>query len=226
MLFLFSSSSGYAQVGIKAGIGVSDIIFKTHGQSSYLSFDNKGVTHNLPKLSYQLGLFKAIRLSDKWNVQLELLYINYGIDYSTDYLYDDISYKIDIHYLQLPVLVKYQITQGNKSATSLFLGPYTARKLKATKTIEVQNNLQKEEVKNVNSFDYGGILGIGYDRVFSFGKIQFDFSIGFSLSNMMKPLGNYPLDYSFTPDDFARNAAIIFSIGYLFNERLLKSKTQ
>jgi hypothetical protein len=225
MLFFLCFSTGSAQIGVKAGISFTDIIFKTHGQSSYLSCDNKGVIHNLPKLSYQLGLFLPMRLSHKWKVQAELLYANQGIDYSTDYLYDDITYKIDIHYLQLPFIIGYQFSDRPGSSTNLIFGLYVARKLNTNKKIEADGFFRNTEVENINNFDSGGILGMDHSRVYDFGRISFDFRISYSFRDMMKPISDYPQDYSFTPDKYARNVGIILSIGYLFNEESIKNET-
>lgn len=219
LLFLtfFTLTSLSAQFGIKGGIAASDIAFKKYGQSPYLGYENNSLIHEKPLLSYQLGLFTQLNFRKKWHLQPELLFAAKGINYSKDFLYDDITYKINISYLEVPVLLNYSLSNRDKGRTALYIGPYVAWKLRAMRNTEVEGIREKEKVPNINSGDLGGIAGVAVNRKLLSGQIVFDFRLSFSLINMMDPIEGHVPEHNKTPEEYARNAGIIFSVGYLFD---------
>jgi len=212
-----------AQIGVKAGFGVSDIAFKKYGQSPYIGYENNSLIHEKPIFSYQAGLFYPLPLSKKWTLQPELLFTSKGIDYSKQFLYDDITYKINISYLEVPVLLKYQLGKGEKWPTGIYLGPYVASKLSVTRKTHLEGIKESSKVSNVKAIDFGSVLGVMVNRKMSSGELSFDFRIGYSLINMMDTIDGHIPEYNKMPDPYARNISITLSIGYLF-DNIFESK--
>ena len=100
----FYSFSVYAQIGVKAGIGFSDIIFVNEGQEPYLGYEVNHLTHNYPLFTYQIGAFANINLNHHFDFQPELMLIRQGINYDTQYAYQNITYRLYIWYIQAPLL--------------------------------------------------------------------------------------------------------------------------
>ncbi len=221
LMFVMVSLS--AQIGIKGGIGAADIGFKKYGQSPYIGYENNSLIHEKPLLSFQIGMFYCLELGQKWTLQPELLFAAKGIDYSKKFLYDDITYKININYLELPVLIKYQLGKGEKWPTGIYLGPYSAYKLNATRNTKVEGVKESAEVTNVKSVDFGCLVGVMVNRKLNSGELTFDFRISYSLINMMDTIDGHIPEYDKMTDPYARNINITFSVGYLFTD-LFKSK--
>ena len=55
-----------AQIGIKGGPALSDIVFAEKGQTPYLSYEINSLTHRLPYLTYQFGVFKSFNLNNRF----------------------------------------------------------------------------------------------------------------------------------------------------------------
>ncbi|MBT8229344.1 MAG: PorT family protein, partial [Bacteroidia bacterium] len=216
------STVGYSQLGFKTGFGVSDIAFKKYGQTLYIGYENNGLIHEKPLVSYEFGIFMNHRLSGKWDVQTEFLYAARGINYNKQYLYDEITYQINIGYLQLPVLLGFKLSSQTKGGISFYLGPYGSLLLFAHLNKEIEGVKAHKEMNGVRVFDFGSIVGFKVERKLESGSLLFDFRIGYSLVNMMDPIDGYFLEYNNTPDEYARNIGIIFSIGYRFNDLFKK----
>ena len=107
-IFIFTTNLP-AQIGVKGGPVISDIVFAEEGQIPYLGFDTNSLIHKLPHFTYQIGLFTEYRLSKNLNVQPEFLFSKKGLNYNSDFIYDDIKYHLNIYYLEIPILLKYDI---------------------------------------------------------------------------------------------------------------------
>lgn len=210
-----------AQIGIKAGIGVSDIGFKKWGQTPYLSYEVDYLEHEKPLLTYQFGVFSTFKIGQRWEFQPELLYIIKGINYNKKFLYDDIIYKMNISYVELPILVKYKISKGKKLETALFVAPYIAQKLSAFKITKYEGILEKEKASNVKSQDIGVMAGCSFD----FAKMMnIDFRLSYSLANMMETLPDHVPQYGIHSEEYVRNINISLSIGYRLNNIFTKKQ--
>ena len=206
-----------AQLGVKAGIGVTDIAFKKHGQSPYLGFENNSVVHNYPMLSYQIGLITTHRLHDRWVLQPELLYTKKGLDYSMDFIYDNITFKVNIHYLQLPVLVRYRLGTKAHKRTDLYGGPNGGLALHAIRKLKFEGQEDIETMDNVRNGDVGVQIGILQERSLDRGRLIIDFRLSYSLINMMDRIEGHISEYNRIPNPYARNIGIMLSLGYVFD---------
>lgn len=212
--FLSAGMDAFCQFGFKAGIGVSDIIFRTYGQSPYLGYQVNSLTHNLPKISNQLGLTWSTGPFGRFSPVAEIDLAWEGINYTTSFLYDDVGYKVNIAYLKLPLLVKIDTNLKKEKQSGILAGPYISSKLRARELIVIQGVAERNEIENVKFLDAGFILGYSFDLGNTPGHLLFDTRISYSLVNMMKPIEGSIPSYTGPEDDYARMATIMLSIEY------------
>lgn len=102
--FLLGASPLFAQVklGAKAGGMVSNLVTKGVGLTSSNNQDDA-------KLSYLLGAVVTFSIYDRFSLQTELLYSNKGVRTDLDGISGTIS--DNYHYLSVPLLIRYQVTE-------------------------------------------------------------------------------------------------------------------
>ena len=213
-LFLPSTQ---AQIGITAGIGFSDIAFVEYGQSPYLGYEINSLEHRLPKVAFQAGLFASFPFKKRFAFQPELLFSAQGLDYSTDYLYDKLIYKINTTYLQMPLLVKYTISLKRKWQPALYAGPYGAIKLSARKILEAEGWRQETSMPTVRNTDLGLVAGFSAGFELGGGQLTVDFRTSYSLANVMDRIEAYTPEYAKAEKEYARNVNVLLILGYRFS---------
>jgi len=206
-----------SQVGIKGGPALSDIIFEVEGQIPYLGYSTNSLSHKLPYLTYQFGIFKTYNITDKIGFQPELLYVKKGLNYSTEFIYDDIKYFVKIHYLEIPMLLKYDFTKDAKNQFSFLIGPYLSYAINNVRYIDTENQIQKDKMSNINTFDLGVAASISYDFTIQQNKFVLDFRTTYGLTDMMNYSDGYIKKYYGTDERRARNVNVALTFGYLLN---------
>jgi len=164
------STSGFAQgldFGVKAG-------------ANFSSFSDASNVSN--KTGFLGGIFAAVKFGDKLAIQPELLYSQQGAEFDTG--------KIDLNYVNVPVIVKYYLFQG----FNLQAGPQFG--------FVVDDNVSKvfNNVTEAESFDLTGVLGLGYDFAFGLrfdGRFNFGLSDTFSEGKGKNSVFSLALGYSF-----------------------------
>jgi len=222
MLLFWSTicPSAAAQIGIKAGAGVADIAFLKDGQTPYLGYEINALEHRIPRAFFQAGAFRQFELSQRFYFQPELLYSLQGLNYNTSYLYDDITYKINLQYIRMPLLVQYKTSIKKKNYPALFIGPYAAWKLKAVRVKEVEGVKENNNFDNVKSTDFGAILGFSYNYKLPDARLIIDLRSSYSFVNMMDRIEGYTPWYYGPEKEYARNVTIAISVGYYFENFL------
>ena len=214
-LFLFMSPT-FAQIGIKGGFLVSDIAFQKYGQEPYLGYEIGFLDHRKPLYSFEVGAAAIFDLSKRFDFQPELLYALQGLNYSTDYLYDNITYKVNINYLKIPLLFRYKVCMKEKKRSGVYAGPYTSFNLKAVRVIELEGEKDKTDMSNVKDIDFGVVAGYSLDLDLPSGQMIVDLRFGYSLINTMTPIdGNIPWYYG-PSNEYVRNITISLTAGYRF----------
>jgi hypothetical protein len=215
--------SAYAQIGIKGGIGISDIAFLKNGETPYLGYEINSLEHRMPRIASEIGTFGMTELWKRVEFQPELLFTMQGLNYSTEYLYDHITYKINISYLKIPLLLKYKISTKKKIHSALFIGPYAAWKLKAVRVTEVEGEREKVRISNVKNTDFGVVTGYSIDFNLFSKQIILDLRCNYSLINMMDRIAGYVPWYYGPSKEYARNINISLTAGYRFTNIWSKS---
>jgi hypothetical protein len=205
-----------AQIGIKGGLNISDIVFLVGGQTPYLGYEVDFLEHNLPGAGFQVGIFREFHILRRLEFQPELLLIKKGLNYSTNYIYDDIKYKVRIYYLEAPALIKYTLSQKAKWHPALLGGPYTSLKLNGTKITRIDGKLERTPISNLRYIDFGIIAGASSGFDLPEGQITIDFLFSYSLLNMMDRIEGYIPSYYGPKNEYARNVCLSLTVGYTF----------
>ena len=206
-----------SQTGFKGGIAISDIVFLVEGQTPYLGYEINGLTHRLPYLTYQFGLFKQFKLNNRLDFQPELLFIKKGLNYGMDFIYDDITYVINMHYLEVPLLLKYNFLLGKENKFALLVGPYASYMINNKRIREIDGKLEKDEMSNIRKTDFGIAASLSYDFNLKNNRLILDLRATYSLVNMMDYIEGYVLRYYGPHEERARNVTIALTMGYYFS---------
>jgi opacity protein-like surface antigen len=176
--------------GVKGGLNVANI--------------SGDIEDNSSKVGFHVGGFVEIKVSDKFSVQPELLFSTQGsqAEYSEDFggTVVSINEKINLSYLNIPVMAKYYVAEG----FSLEAGPQIGFLTSAKYKLEAEGQEEEEDAKDdFESIDFGVNFGAGYDFTENL-SAGLRYNVG--LSNIAKDSGN----------DKISNSVFSVSLGYKF----------
>ncbi len=203
-----------AEIGVKGGMSLSGLQSSTGDYRHVLGYEASGLSWGKFFTGFQAGFFKTFDLSKRFQIQPEISYALRGGNSSTTYLYDDIVYKVNISYVETPVILKYKILAGRAFSSAVFAGPYAALKLKAEKQTRIWKEEEVTTLPNVRSFDYGLILGLTVECALGSGRALLDVRSGVGLNNIMDVLPD-TIRLS-TDKDHIRNLYVSVLMGYAF----------
>jgi len=202
-----------ATIGIKGGISLTGLLSSTGDFRHVLGYEINSLTMgNL--MGFQAGIFKVFDLSGRLQIQPEISFALRGGDAGSNFVYDDIVYKIKIYYVEFPLILKYRIWTKRAFSARIFAGPYAALKLKAEKETVIWKVKKKIALVNAKTLDYGLIFGLGGAYDLNSGQVLLELRSGFGLKNMM---GVLPGTIRLYPDkDRIRNFYFSVIMGYGF----------
>jgi len=170
--------------------------------------DRGGLTYarSALKLGFSGGLYTTLGFLPFLALQPEVLFSISGDTHRNE----DTVRTANIHFLEIPVLVKARLTAGPGLA-SIFAGPTFDIKLGAGKLIvedtdggsKVETNLDAEDV---NPFLLGVLFGGGYDLPLGPGTLSMDLRYKFGITEV------HPDD--FNSDNQVRESKVLLTIGY------------
>lgn len=136
-----------------------------------------------PKSSFSLGLSTELSLTEDWTIQVNPLITGRG--YS---IKDFFNYRLNLTYLEVPILVKYNqkfIELGEGLSAYGLLGPFINVGISAkakTDLITDEVSLGSNEDDDFKAFVFGGTLGVGinFPVANSMGALQITGSLGLS----------------------------------------------
>jgi hypothetical protein len=167
------------EFGAKVGFNLANVTGDAVGNSTRFGFNG--------------GFFADINLSEKLVFQPELLYSTQGAKYK-----GEDGYNANIDYLNVPLMLKYYVTEK----FNIEAGPQVGFLLSAKSKDSEGSYSIKDETK---STDFGLNFGLGYDftkNIFVNGR----YNLG--LSNIIKNTEGE--DYN------AKNSVFSFAVGYKF----------
>lgn len=145
------------------------------------------------RISFHLGGFAEIKLTDEFSVQPELLYSAHGAKDQKDANNDEI-YKLD--YLSLPVLAKYYVID----ALSVEAGPQIGVLLSSKQ----EDNGETDDIKDdTKSTDIGFAVGVGYKM-----ENGLNFGLRYFFGSDVNDIGEDPEKF--------KNRVFQISVGYRF----------
>jgi opacity protein-like surface antigen len=178
--------------GTKVGLNVSKFTGDTEG------FDSK--------IGFNLGAYAEISLSDKLTFQPELLFSTQGASSEDSFENETFKLTIKANYLNIPLMMKYGLTDKFALEFGPQLGFLLSAKGKAEGTFDGQAISEEEDLKDFfKSIDFGLNFGASFDVA---ENIMIGARYNLGLSNIM--------DEEDSGDDKVQNAVLSFSVGYRF----------
>ena len=178
LCLLIASISVSAQgldFGIKAGVNFANLPDATSAEN---------------RTGFTGGIFAGVKFNDKVGIQADLLYSQQGAEFDTD--------KIDLNYVNVPVVLKYFLIQG----LNIQAGPQFG--------FVVDDNVRNvtQNIADSESFDLTGIIGVGYDLPLG---LKLEGRYNFGLTDATSE--NVNIDQGSLE---SKNSVITLSVGYSF----------
>jgi len=140
-----------AKIGVKGGVNFSN-----------LRVDE--VADENIKVSYNLGLFAKLPVSETFAIQPELLYSSKGSKLKYDnFVMGEGEYRFNLNYLELPVLAVFNIGEYFNIHVGPYIGFLTSANIKDLNDDGSIDDIADLNEDDFNRFDYGLSGGIGAD---------------------------------------------------------------
>jgi len=143
------------------------------------------------RTSYQLGLFHEHRLSENLYLLAEFAYSRRGLDGHTSFLFDEVDYLIKMDYLQVPLALKLRLPISEKAGLGLYSGGYAALAVNGVRTSRIDGIEERIDLSNIRTFDFGYLIGLGYDAIIRGRRISFDIRYERGLVNVMNKMAGF-----------------------------------
>ena len=202
-----------AQPGVRIGMSFSALLSSNADDfRPFLGHEVEWIQYgeSRPVWGVQLGLFYSFHLSDYFDLQPQINFIQRGYWYDHTPLYDT-RYKIRINYLELPLIIRYKMPI-HFIPFNIHAGPFAAVKLSAKGHIDYEGIDKTEPLGGVSDFDYGMLMGFGSEFKVGTGRMLIDLQFSWGLHNMMSQPDDY-IDLYADPGQ-VRNLSLIFLTGY------------
>ncbi len=199
-------------VSLLASPGFSGIKFGVKGGFSLanLAFDPEPTDNPLENKTGVVGGFSMnLRLSRVFSLQPEILYVQKGTKLTITEEETEISGKLNVDYLEIPLLLSFSFAkEGSSFVPSVFAGPYvgvnTSAKIKATLDGQSETVDFKDSVKDT---DIGLAFGVGLGMKIGSGKIVLDVRYDLGLTNVAEGIEE---------GQSVKNRTWLFMLGYCF----------
>lgn len=134
------------------------------------------------RTGFLVGIFGGVIFSDTVGIQGDLLYSQQGAEFDSE--------KIDLSYINIPIVIKYFVVGG----LNIQAGPQFG--------FIVDDNIKEifGDIVEAETFDLTGVVGLGYDLPM---RIKVDARYNFGLTDI------------FTNED-GKNSVVSLSLGYSF----------
>jgi hypothetical protein len=217
LLIIFCSTNLHAQMGFKLGVSLSGLLStKADDYRQFLGYEVEWIQYgeSKPVFGIQLGVFYTINISDYFDFQPEINFVQRGYWFDQTPLYDA-RYLVKIDYLEFPFFINYK-TPIKFMNFHVSAGPFAAIKLNATGHLEYEGIKKIEPLKAVKDFDYGVGIALGSEFVIGTGKMLFDLRFNYGLFSMMQQPSEYINLYE-NPGK-VKNLSITLTSGYRFSD--------
>ncbi|MCP4684842.1 MAG: PorT family protein [bacterium] len=153
------------------------------------------------KFGFAGGVFMRapIGKSGTMTMQPEVLYVMKG----TQEEEQGVTVKLKFDYIEIPILVKFNLSTEGQFRPNLFVGPAVAFKMSSKASAEGVS----VDIDDVKALDFGLSFGGGFDLAMASGSaITFDARYTVGLTNVP----------DVDPSPNVKNSALMFMLGYLF----------
>jgi len=204
MLLLPNSSLATELIaGLKIGMNSADL----HGKDIKDVEEESGMEFK-SKWGLCFGGFVRFNISKMFAIQPEFLYTMKGTKMEETFFGETMKLKMNLSYLEIPVLVKFMIPTSGGIKPSLFAGPALAIKLSAKTKVEYAGETEEEDIEEMKDTDFGLIIGAGVDFELGFlgqGKLTVDLRYNLGLTTI-----------SDVEDTDFKNGVVSLIVGYSF----------
>ncbi len=180
------------RVGLKAGLALAGLYGGSAG-----NWDGR--------TGFTGGVFLRWIVNESFTIQPELLYTMKGAEYSENYQGSTLDITLEMNYLEIPILAKYAFPLEWKVKPHLFAGPSIGIKIgdNLEARYKGQSTAIPDSVADLNSFEFGFVVGGGVDIPLGSGLINLDIRYCPSLTS------------AFSGGD-EKNSVWEFTAGYVF----------
>ncbi len=224
--FIFLNIEVKAQLGVRAGVNVASIFYTDTNMDPNLSYD----IDLRPFLGYDImwlqlgdqkpivcpiiGIYYNWQFANRFAIRSGIEYTQKGVNFS-QYEYEEITYRVKINYLELPVSIAATIVNKERFKFDFYSGTFGAFKLNAFKKVETAtSDLKKSEVKNVQNWDAGLLFGIDFKFKVKENFLVLDISNLVGLKDIYKQVSDDPILYNNIQK--IKTTSFVITIGYEF----------
>ncbi|HJR99415.1 MAG TPA: porin family protein [Flavobacterium sp.] len=181
-------------IGIKGGVNFTNLYTEDVDDNNILTSFNAGIYTNFP-------------IASSVSIQPEFIYSRKGSELVYDNAFASGTTKIKLNYLEMPVLVKLNLTPN----FNVHFGPYVAYLIdgKATNesdggSFDFEENIDTDDL---NRWDYGLSAGVGFD--FNSASIGLRYNYGLQTIGKEREFGGE----TYTVPD-SKNSALSLYVGF------------
>lgn len=193
-VFLFSGfiRAEVTGFGVKAGLAYANI----RGHDVY--------DQNF-RMGFSGGVFLTYGFGSSFAVQPEVLFVRKGSKYSNGSGSDAYRETLTLDYLEVPVLLKFELLAAKSFRFHFFAGPSLAFKLRARVKATFGGATEVETLDSIKNTDFCLAAGFGLEYLLRRGRLAFDLRYTTGMGSLSKKA-----------DDDIKNAALGFFVGYSF----------
>ncbi|MCR4396711.1 MAG: PorT family protein, partial [Candidatus Saccharicenans sp.] len=140
------------------------------------------------KMGLAGGISMEIGLPGPFSIQPEVLYVQKGakISFSEEGITG--TFKANIDYIEIPVLLKYNLVTGGLTRPSVYVGPYFGFNTSAKFVLSVTGYPdQTEDIKDdIKNTEFGAVFGVGLTQKLGLFRITLDARYDLGLSNILE----------------------------------------
>jgi hypothetical protein len=230
ILLLAITATAQVNFGIKAGANMAKIT--GDGWDTIEAFMDTPIDDKF-KFGMAFGLMAEMPLGEGgFAIQPEVLYVMKGAKaefpeaQAAGY---DITMKVKQDYVEVPVLIKYNVPTEGSISPCLFAGPVVAfnaaSKIEADNVpVELADEIPDGDIENNKSVDFGITFGGGVGMVVGeTGRLTFDLRYTLGLTEVFDDVGmdEYEMDKIYMADDDGsaldfKNSDIRLMVGFFF----------
>jgi hypothetical protein len=215
LLVTFGSTNLRSQMGFKLGASLSGLLStRADDFRQFLGYEVEWIQYgeSRPVFGIQFGVFYTINLSDYFDFQPEINFVQRGYWFDQTPLYDA-RYIVEINYLEFPFFINYK-TPIKFMNFHVSAGPFAAVKLSANGHLEYEGIKKSEPLEAVKSFDYGVGMALGLEVDIGTGQMLFDLKFNWGLFNMMQQPAEFVNLYE--DPGKVKNLSVTLTSGYRF----------
>lgn len=133
------------------------------------------------------GVFLEIGLPGPISIQPEVLYVQKGAKISFAEGEITGTLKANIDYIEIPLLLKFNLVSGGLTIPSFYAGPYFGFNTKAEFVISAAGYTETQDIKDdIKNTEFGVTFGLGLTQKLGVMKLTFDARYDLGISNIIE----------------------------------------